>query len=87
MADKYNGYTNWETWNVMLWVGNDEKYYTRARDFMHNIKGDVDSGLVAAFFKVRMFPKGTPDMKSRKEMKVVNWDEVTNHLIEDHKNQ
>lgn len=24
MADKYNGWTNYETWNVALWLDNDE---------------------------------------------------------------
>lgn len=23
-AEKYNGWTNWETWNYALWLGNDE---------------------------------------------------------------
>lgn len=29
---KYNGYTNYQTWNVCLWIGNDEGLYNLASD-------------------------------------------------------
>lgn len=32
MTDKtYNGWTNYETWNVALWIGNDEFLYNTAK--------------------------------------------------------
>ena len=32
IADQtYNGWTNYETWNVALWIGNDEGLYNVAR--------------------------------------------------------
>ncbi len=30
-ATTYNGYKNYETWNVSLWIGNDEFFYNTAR--------------------------------------------------------
>jgi len=30
---KYNGWSNWETWNVALWIGNDEGLYSIAKDY------------------------------------------------------
>ena len=31
----YNGWTNWQTWNVALWIGNDESLYELAKRFVH----------------------------------------------------
>lgn len=31
--EEYNGWDNYETWNVALWIGNDEGLYTFARQF------------------------------------------------------
>lgn len=30
-AEKYNGWKNYETWNVALWIGNDESFYDFAK--------------------------------------------------------
>jgi len=31
----YNGWKNWATWNVALWLGNDENLYRLSRRFVN----------------------------------------------------
>ena len=34
MCKEYNGYTNYPTWNVMLWIDNDQGLYHTARELV-----------------------------------------------------
>lgn len=31
--EDFNGWKNWETWNVALWIGNDEGLYSMAKEY------------------------------------------------------
>ena len=82
MADteRYNGWTNWATWQVALWFGNDEGFYNAAKQWQ-SISGIIsrDGALTLAF---ELMPEGTPDMKSAKDFVDVNWEEVAEALNE-----
>jgi len=82
MMNDYNGWTNWETWQILLWASNEESLYketTRFVDFFAHRTGFTDK--VKYFFR-EMFPEGTPDMDSYEEMHNVNWSEIADHLKE-----
>ena len=66
----YNGWTNWETWNVAMWIGNDEMYH---RMMTQGAKGDWEQ------FKALAMQFGitkTPDGVSFEDPKV-NQDEIS----------
>ena len=31
MSEEYNGWKNWQTWNVALWLDNDEGFHSMLR--------------------------------------------------------
>jgi len=35
-ATTYNGWANWETWNVALWIDNDHDMYQFAREWVNS---------------------------------------------------
>lgn len=71
MTDTYNGYANYETWNLCLWFDNDEGLYNLYRE--NAGKWDADSARVLAH---EVFPTGTPDMDTPGDMCLVDWSEV-----------
>lgn len=54
----YQGWKNWETWNVALWFGNDRGLYNAVREY----RGKFNAAK-AKDFVLELLPEGTPDMK------------------------
>ena len=58
-TEGYNGWKNRQTWNVYLWIGNDEPLYRAAVEFLQRYKGKAP---YAAFIRsMGMQEERTPD--------------------------
>ncbi len=58
----YQGWKNWETWNVVLWVGNDEATY-KACEREKTTRGLFNADSARIFVEHR-YPSGTPDIEA-----------------------
>ncbi len=78
----YNGYTNWATWNVALWFGNDEGlYHTLQEPFICPVPFKTEQETEA--FVKELMPDGMPDFDANTEnYKDVDWAEVQTALNE-----
>jgi uncharacterized protein (DUF1810 family) len=61
---KYNGFKNWNHWNVSLWINNDEGLYNLAMDYLrHGYTKDQASRLVFEWLEsegINKTPDGAP---------------------------
>ena len=91
-AEKYNGWTNYETWAVSLWLGNEEEsyHYWRAAAERHRQNADEPHKAVASF-AVQLqddieyaAPEVGPNVYSdllSAALTAVNWQEIAEHLL------
>ena len=79
-TDDYNGWKNRATWNVVLWMNNDEGIYLYMRDTFRRRYAPIEASDAREFFE-DVWPNGvTPDDDS---LKHVDWDEVAGAINED----
>jgi hypothetical protein len=79
----YNGWKNWETWNVALWCDNEESIYHERMRQQPRTAQEVED------FVREWFPEGTPDWKIEDDpygaREAVDWSEIADHWSEDYK--
>jgi hypothetical protein len=92
---KYNGWTNYETWNVKLWIDNDVGSYSCWRDAAQEIFEEQDGDKeVAAFVLSKRLEDETKENAPylgastysdllNAALSEVNWLEIAESLIEE----
>lgn len=77
MTDTYNGYTNWATWNMELWMDNDELICKERLLWWKRIIAP-SLAFKAKLIALKFFPIGTPDMQ-KSDLALINWEEIATH--------
>lgn len=75
----YEGYANWDTWNVELWIDNEEALYKAKWRLLRS--SDVAADEVEEFCR-NEFGESTPDGADFNE---VDWDELADMWNEERK--
>jgi hypothetical protein len=93
MCNSYNGWTNYETWNVALWMDSDEGSQSYFRDMAEEIcqdAGDKDDAINTLRSNLQSdFDDNAPELTGTyadllsAALSSVNWYEIAEHIIED----
>ena len=66
---EYNGWADWTTWNVALWINNDQTYYSIAKecknyaDFLYEMQA-----MIGSFFTPDGSDWGEANLKEMQEL-------------------
>ena len=93
---RYNGYRNYETWNVALWMSNDSSEYwdERAREVAEQADDRDDARDTLADSMKSEHEENTPEVTGmyadmmyadmmNAALSEVDWDEIAGHYIDD----
>ena len=77
----YQGYSNYETWAAILYIGNEQKLYKDLRAYCHAQAYKASPAHIAV--RVLLYwPNGHEDLTKTRYLSV-NWDEVAEWIQND----
>jgi len=76
-TEQYNGWTNYETWNVNLWLNNDEGSYNVLRDILKDKADDQE----AADLLRDLIADDTNDLLAAKEINATLAGDLLTHAL------
>jgi hypothetical protein len=79
----YNGWKNWATWNLELWIDNEEGIYREKQRILRRHAGEIEPHHVVTFTKT-WFPDGTPDMDGKLDREI-DFEEIAESWNEESK--
>ena len=79
MSEKYNGYTNYATWNVVLWIENTENLYNA----VHKYQRLRNAAELEDFIKELAGKGGHFGDLDKQELQEVNWQEAYDMIYAD----
>ncbi len=79
----YNGWKNWETWNVALWCDNEYSIYRSRMEEKPRTAEEAEQ------FVRNYFPSGTPDMQddAYEAREPIDWQEIAAHWADDYEEE
>jgi len=89
--ERYNGWENYETWNVNLWLSNDEGIYFQVQAVVEAVDKDTDQPQAILADRIQEFVENCvlPDLGASMASDLlthalgrVNWDEIARAFLE-----
>ena len=80
----YNGYKNKKTWNVMLWINNDEIIYNQFKELNKKVK--FTALYESWILEYKKYNQKTPDGVCWAD-RSIDYDEVNEHINELFRNE